>query len=89
MKLHIGNLSKSVTDAELNQMVTAIAPATSVEIVRDQAGASKGFGFAEFASDDDARAVIAAMDGREVSGQTLKLGEAKPRKGDARPAPRP
>ena len=83
MKLHIGNLPKNVTDAELTDMITPIAPATSVEIIKDQTGASKGFGFAEFATDDQARAVISAMNGREVGGQTLKLGEARPRKGDA------
>ena len=83
MKLHIGNLPKSVTDKELSEMITAIAPHTSLEIIKDSSGASKGFGFAEYATDDEARAVITAMDGRELSGQTLKLGQAKPRKADA------
>ena len=86
MKLHIGNIPKNVSDAELNQLVTAIAPALSVEIVRDGAGVSKGFGFADFTSDDEARAVLTGLNGREVGGQALKLGEAKPRKTDA---PRP
>jgi RNA recognition motif-containing protein len=89
MKLHIGNLPKSVTDAELSQMISAIAQPTSVEIVKDFGGTSKGFGFAEFASDDEARAVITGMDGREVGGQALKLGEAKPRRTDTPRAPRP
>lgn len=83
MKLHIGNLPKSVTDTELNQMISAIAAPTSLEIIRDHTGASKGFGFAEFATDEEARAVIAGIDGRDVSGQALKLGEAKPRKPNA------
>lgn len=83
MKLHIGNLPKSVTDAELTEIITVIAKPTSVEIVRDHAGVSKGFGFAEFATDDDARAVISGMNGRDVAGQALKLGEAKPRRNDA------
>ena len=88
MKLHIGNLAKSITDAELKELIVAVAPPTSVEIVRDREGTSKGFGFAEFATDDEARAVIAAINGRQVAGQELKLGEAKPRKSDApRPAP--
>jgi len=88
MKLHIGNLPKSVTDTELNEMIVAIAPATSVEIVKDFAGVSKGFGFADFASDDEARAVIAGMNGRDVGGQVLKLGEAKPRKNNTSRTPR-
>lgn len=89
MKLHIGNLPKSVTDTELNQMISAIAQPTSVEIVKDIAGASKGFGYADFASDDEARAVIAGMNGRDVGGQELRLGEAKPRRTSAPRAPRP
>lgn len=89
MKLHIGNLPKSITDAELSQMIAAIAPPTSVEIVKDVAGTSKGFGFAEFASDDEANAVIAGLNGRDVSGQELRLGVAKPRKTDGARAPRP
>ena len=83
MKLHIGNLPTSVTDKDLSEMITPIAPATSIEIVKDQAGVSKGYAFAEFATDDQARAVITGMNGREVSGQALKLGEARPRKSDA------
>ena len=87
MKLHIGNLPKSVTDAELTEMITPIARPTSLEIIKDHAGVSKGFGFAEFATDDEARSVISGINGREVGGQALKLGEAKPRKGDAAPRP--
>lgn len=85
MKLHIGNLAKNVSDTELSEMVTAIAPAMSVEIVRDPTGASKGFGFAEFATPEQAQLVMAGLNGRDISGQTLKLGEAKPRRNDARP----
>jgi cold-inducible RNA-binding protein len=80
MKLHIGNLSTSVTETELKDLFVPIATPTTVEIVRDQAGASKGFAFAEFATDDEARAVIAGVDGREVSGKNVKLGEARPRR---------
>jgi len=84
MKLHIGNLAKGVTDAELSDLITPIAKPATLEIVRDPSGASRGFGFAEFASDDEANAVIAGLDGKELSGQQLKLGVARPRKGDVR-----
>lgn len=83
MKLHIGNLSKDTTDAQLSGLITAIAKPTSLEIIRDRDGSSKGFGFAEFATDDEARAVIDQMSGREVDGKALKIGEAKPRKNEA------
>ena len=82
MKLHFGNLAKSVTEKELKDLVTPHGAPTSLEIVRDQSGASKGFGFAEFDSADQARAVIAALDGKEIGGQVVKIGEARPRRGD-------
>ncbi len=80
MKLHIGNLATSVTEAELKDMITAIAPSSSLELVKGSDGLSKGYAFAEFATNDEAQAVIAGMNGREVAGQVLKLGEARPRK---------
>lgn len=80
MKLHIGNLSASVTESELKDLFVPIATPATIEIIRDHAGASKGFAFAEFASDDEARAVIAGIDGREVSGKAVKLAEARPRR---------
>lgn len=83
MKLHIGNLSKDVTDTQLSELITTIAQPTSIEIIRDRDGSSKGFGFAEFATDDEARAVITGIGGREVDGKALKIGEAKPRKNEA------
>jgi len=83
MKLHIGNLSTEVTDSQLSDLITAIAPPTSLEIIRDRDGSSKGFGFAEFATDDEARAVIAGMSGREVGGKALRVGEARPRRIEA------
>ncbi len=81
MKLHIGNLPKSLTDTELTSLVTPFAAPTSLEIIKDRDGASKGFGFADFADADHARAVIAGLNGKEVSGQALKVSEARPRKG--------
>lgn len=84
MRLHIGNLPKTITDGELNDLIAAFAKPTSLEIIRDSAGTSKGFGFADFATDDDARAVIAGLNGKTVGENELKLGEARPRKPDAR-----
>lgn len=85
MKLHIGNLPKTVTEPELRELVVAFAEPGSLEIIKDNAGGSKGFAFAEFANDDHARAVMTGLDGKDVSGQVLKVGEARPRKGDAQP----
>lgn len=84
MKLHIGNLSKTTTENELTALIAPIASPTSVEIVKDMAGISKGFGFAEFSTDDEAKAVITGLNGKDFGGNELRLGEARPRKGDAR-----
>jgi RNA recognition motif-containing protein len=86
MKLHIGNIAKSVSDADLKELVITVAEPSSVEIVRDRTGESKGFGFVEFATEDNGRAAITGLDGKELGGQALKVSEAKPRKADA---PRP
>ena len=83
MKLHIGNLSKAVTETELKDLIKPFGTPATVEIVKDHVGTSKGFAFAEFADADHARAVITGLDGKEIGGQTIKVGEARPRKSAA------
>ncbi|HUP65172.1 MAG TPA: RNA-binding protein [Thermoanaerobaculia bacterium] len=80
MKVYVGNLSKQVTDAELNELATPYGTLVSANVATERSsGASKGFGFLEFSNDDDARAAITALDGRDVKGQALKVNESKPR----------
>ncbi len=89
MKLHIGNLAKDITETQLKDLITPFGETTSIELAKDRGGESKGFGFAEFGNADHAKAAITALDGKEVSGQALKVSEARPRKSDAAaPAPR-
>ena len=78
-------MSKDVSDTELNDLVTPFGATTSVEIVRNKEGQSKGFGFVEYGNDDHAKAAIAGLDGKDVRGQALKVSEAKPRKSDNKP----
>lgn len=80
MKLHIGNLSKEMTQAQLTDLVVPFGETKLVELATDRSGASKGFAFAEYGKEEDARAAIAALDGKEVGGQVLKVSEARPRK---------
>ena len=81
MKLYVGNLSKQVTDAQLNELATPFGKPVSANVATEKnSGVSKGFGFIEFASDDEAKAAITGLDGRDVNGQALKVNEAKPRK---------
>jgi len=82
MKLHIGNIAKSVSDNELKELITPFGETTSVEIVRDRSGESKGFGFVVFENADHAKAAITGLDGKEVGGQAIKVGEARARKSD-------
>ncbi len=80
MKLYVGNLSKQVTDAQLNDLAVPYGTLLSANVaVERSTGGSKGFGFVEFASADEARAAITGLDGRDVNGQMLKVNEAKPR----------
>ncbi len=81
MKLYVGNLSKQVTDAQLNDLALPYGSLISANVATERnTGESKGFGFVEFTDADHARAAITGLDGRDVNGQTLKVNEAKPRK---------
>ncbi|HET7434246.1 MAG TPA: RNA-binding protein [Thermoanaerobaculia bacterium] len=81
MKLYVGNLSKQVTDAQLNDLAVPYGTLVSANVATERgSGESKGFGFVEFSSADEARAAITGLDGRDVNGQALKVNEAKPRK---------
>jgi len=80
MKLHVGNLSKQVTDAQLNDLAVPFGKVVSANVATERSsGDSKGFGFVEFSTADEARAAITGLDGRDVNGQALKVSEAKPR----------
>jgi cold-inducible RNA-binding protein len=80
MKLYVGNLSKQVTDAQLNDLAIPFGKLISANVaVERKSGESKGFGFIDFSNDDEARAAITGLDGREVNGQALKVNESKPR----------
>ena len=81
MKLYVGNLSKEITDTQLNDLAVPYGALLSANVATERSsGASKGFGFIEFSNGDAGRAAIAGLDGREVNGQALKVNEAKPRK---------
>jgi cold-inducible RNA-binding protein len=81
LKLYVGNLSKQVTDAQLNELATPYGKPVSANVAMEKSsGQSKGFGFIEFGSDDEAKAAITGLDGRDVNGQAIKVNEAKTRK---------
>jgi RNA recognition motif-containing protein len=85
MKIYVGNLSKQVTDVQLNELASPYGTLVSANVATERSsGESKGFGFIEFGSDDEAKAAITGLDGRDVNGQALKVNEARPRKDAAR-----
>ena len=78
MKVYLGNLPTDTTDAQLKDMVKPFGNATSAEVVKDKmSGQNRGFGFVEFPNDEEAKAAIAGLNGKDVNGRTLKVNEAK------------
>ena len=79
-KLYCGNLSYSVTSDSLRTMFSAHGKVDSAEVIMDRStGQSKGFGFVEMSSDQEAQAAIAALNGQDNDGRKLTVNEAKPR----------
>ena len=79
-KLYVGNLAYTVTDSTLEQMFAQHGTVESAQVIMDRdTGRSKGFGFVEMKTDQEAQAAIAAMNGKEVDGRSLTVNEAKPR----------
>ena len=79
-KLYVGNLSYGVTNADLENLFSPHGAIRTAEVITDRAtGQGKGFGFVEMESDEDARAAISALDGKDHEGRALKVNEARPR----------
>ena len=79
-KLYVGNLAYGVSDSDLDQMFAAHGTVLSAQVIMDRdTGRSKGFGFVEMSSDQEAQAAIAALNGKEIDGRTLTVNEARPR----------
>jgi RNA recognition motif-containing protein len=79
-KLYVGNLTYGVTDSTLEQMFAPHGTVQSAQVIMDRdTGRSKGFGFVEMGSDQEAQAAIAALNGQQVEGRSLTVNEAKPR----------
>src|SRR3954469_17460019 len=79
-KLYVGNLTYGVSISDLEQMFAPYGTVQSAQVIMDRdTGRSKGFGFVEMGSDQEAQPAIAAMSGKEVDGRQLTVNEAKPR----------
>lgn len=81
-KLYVGNLSYGVDKDALQQMFTAHGTVVSAQVITDRdSGRSKGFGFVEMGSEQEAQAAIAALNGKNFDGRDLTVNEARPQEG--------
>jgi RNA recognition motif-containing protein len=79
-KLYVGNLSFETGNSELEKLFEPFGTVQSAQIIVDRdSGRSKGFGFVEMGSDQEAQAAIAGLSGKQVDGRSLTVNEAKPR----------
>ena len=85
MNIYIGNLADDVSEEELAQSFEPYGKTNSVSIVKDKfSGQSRGFGFVEMSSNDEAKAAIDGLNGKNLKGQSLNVNEAKPKSDNRR-----
>ncbi|WP_447977566.1 RNA recognition motif domain-containing protein [Candidatus Nitrospira bockiana] len=78
-KIYVGGLPYSATDQELNDLFATHGTVESARVITDRfTGQSRGFGFVEMASGEEASAAIAALNGTQFGGRTLTVNEARP-----------
>lgn len=85
IKLFVGGLAYAIKDEELRAIFETIGTVQSAQVIVDrETNRSKGFGFIEMASDDEAKAAINALNGKEVEGRSITVNEAKPKENHER-----
>lgn len=78
-KLYFGGLSYNTTDDSLKAAVQSHGTVVSAKVIMDrETGRSRGFGFVEMSTDDEADAVLKALDGQEVDGRMVRVSVARP-----------
>jgi len=78
MQLYVGNLDYSITDQSLKELFATHGEVVSAKIIIDrETGRSKGFGFVEMASKNDAIKAISSLNGQEINGRNIKVNEAQ------------
>ena len=79
-RIYVGNLAYSVNNSDLEQLFAPHGTVASAQVLMDRdTGRSKGFGFVEMDSSDQAQAAISALNGQDVNGRALTVNEARPR----------
>lgn len=78
--IYVGNLSFQTTSSSLESLFTSYGEVTKAQVVTDRdTGQSRGFGFVEMSSGDEADQAIQELNGKDVDGRQLKVNIAKPR----------
>ena len=78
-KLYVGNLPYSVDDEALHSQFSQFGEVQSAKVITDrESGRSKGFGFVEMTSTEEAQNAIKALNGKELSGRSIMVNEARP-----------
>jgi cold-inducible RNA-binding protein len=83
MNIYAGNLSYEVTEDDLQTAFAAFGQVESVNVIKDRfSGESRGFGFVEMPSKDEAKAAIEGLNGKEIKGKSIMVNEARPKSND-------
>lgn len=79
-KLFVGSLSYGVNDDQLKEFFAAVGTVVSATVIVDRdSNRSKGFGFVEMSSDEEAKAAVDQLNGKELDGRAVNVSEARPR----------
>lgn len=79
-KLYVGGLPYSMGDDDLAEAFKAYGTVTSASVIKDRdTGQSKGFGFVEMSTDEEAQAAIKGLDNQELGGRRIRVNEARPK----------
>ena len=85
MNIYVGNLSYEVTEEDLQKAFKTYGQVESAKVIKDMyTGRSRGFGFVEMPSDDEAQSAIDELNGSEIKGRALKVSKARPRSESSR-----
>ncbi len=80
MNIYVGNLSYEVTEEDLRTSFESFGKVESANIIQDKySGKSKGFGFIEMPSAEEAKSAIEGLNGKDLKGRNLNVNEARPR----------
>ncbi len=79
-RLFVGNLDYSITGEELAEVFSEAGKVVSSDVITDNRNRSKGFGFVEMESEEEAKKAMEMFESKEIKGRPIHIDEAKPRK---------